>query len=205
MDAIKKWDGPALDAWEPWTPKQVAQALAGTTAPWCIVGGWAIDLFLDRETRAHADIEIGVPEPFFPVIFRSLSQFLLHGVGGGEVSQLNTSQELRPEKHQCWVLDKDANKWRLDVMREPGDEETWCYRRDTRIVAERSRIVAVAANNIPYLRPEGVLLYKAKALRPKDESDFSSCLPLMDRTARTWLRTALTLAHPGHVWLSRLG
>jgi len=28
--------------------------------PWFIAGGWAIDLFLNRETRLHEDIEIGI-------------------------------------------------------------------------------------------------------------------------------------------------
>ena len=25
---------------------------------WCIAGGWAIDLYLDKETRTHGDIEV---------------------------------------------------------------------------------------------------------------------------------------------------
>jgi Aminoglycoside-2''-adenylyltransferase len=29
-------------------------------APWCIVGGWAIDLWLEEHTRPHEDIEISV-------------------------------------------------------------------------------------------------------------------------------------------------
>ena len=28
--------------------------------PWFIAGGWAIDLFLNSETRLHDDIEIGI-------------------------------------------------------------------------------------------------------------------------------------------------
>lgn len=30
------------------------------TKPWFICGGWALDLFLDKETRDHEDIEIGI-------------------------------------------------------------------------------------------------------------------------------------------------
>ena len=41
-------------------PLQVAQAMAGFRRPWFIAGGWAIDLFLGRVTREHADIEIAV-------------------------------------------------------------------------------------------------------------------------------------------------
>ena len=204
MSKAKRWDGPPLDAWEPWRPDEVARVLAGTSAPWCVVGGWAIDLFLNRESRAHDDIEIGVPEPFFPIVLRGLDKFALHSVRDGEVGRLGIDQELPPGGHQCWVLDQAANKWRLDVMREPGDNEIWRCRRHPGILSARSQIVNVSARGIPYLRPEAVLLFKAKYLRPKDESDFSNCLPLMDQSARTWLRASLSLAHPGHVWLSHL-
>lgn len=41
--------------------------------------------------------------------------------------------------------------------------------------------------DIPCLRPEGGLLFKAKACRPKDEQDFEVTLP--------W--------HPDHPWIKR--
>lgn len=55
------------------------------------------------------------------------------------------------------------------------------------------------------LKATGALLYKAKAMRPKDEADFDACLPTLDRAACTWLSRALTQAHPGHPWLAPLG
>lgn len=30
------------------------------TKPWFIAGGWAIDLYLNKVTRQHKDIEIGI-------------------------------------------------------------------------------------------------------------------------------------------------
>jgi hypothetical protein len=48
-----------------WTPSEVAQRLAGITAPWCVAAGWALDLFRGRQTREHGDIiqhtEDGIP------------------------------------------------------------------------------------------------------------------------------------------------
>ena len=51
--------------WDPWRPADVTRRLAGVTVPWYVAGGWAIDLFLGRTTREHADLEIAVPAPGF--------------------------------------------------------------------------------------------------------------------------------------------
>jgi hypothetical protein len=50
----------AHDAWSPWHPRELAQRLEGMSKPWCIVGGWALDLWHGHETRAHEDIEFTV-------------------------------------------------------------------------------------------------------------------------------------------------
>ena len=39
---------------------------------------------------------------------------------------------------------------------------------------------------------------------PKDQADFDTTESLLDQTQRTWLGSALALAHPGHPWLERL-
>jgi Aminoglycoside-2''-adenylyltransferase len=200
-------DGPRPDgpryAWEPWSPNEVAARLADVVAPWCMLGGWAIDLFLQRETRHHEDIEIGVAAPFYSTVLHQLDGYALYSVGGGVLKRLAPAEGLSGGKHQCWVLDESAGKWRLDIMCEPGDHKIWAFRRDPRICAPRSQMVA-ESDGIPYLRPEGVLLFKAKAMRPKDIADFANCLPLLSRESRQWLRDALTLVHPGHSWIAAL-
>jgi hypothetical protein len=57
---------------------------------------------------------------------------------------------------------------------------------------------------VPYQRPEGALLYKAKARRDKDERDFRACLPRMGKDACAWLADALHVAHPTHDWIALL-
>jgi hypothetical protein len=34
--------------------------LAALRAPWWVAGGWALDLFLGKVTRAHKDLDIGI-------------------------------------------------------------------------------------------------------------------------------------------------
>jgi hypothetical protein len=172
--------------------------------PWCVVGGWAIDLFLGTTTRSHDDLEIAVPRPGFGAIRARLHDCVHHAVGDGEVRRLDDDALPPPHRHQVWVLDPRANEWRVDVMLEPGDDETWVFRRDARVRAVLADVRSVR-DGVPYLAPEAVLLFKAKYLRAKDEADFAACRPHMTAGARGWLAAALSIVHPSHRWIAQLG
>jgi hypothetical protein len=202
-ERIKHWDGPGLDAWRPWSPHEVSEVLRGLDVPWCIVGGWAIELALGVPHRAHDDIEIAISRRDFPAIRDHLAEFHFYAVGDGEVRALAIGAVTPEDKHQNWVLDPRENVWRMDVMLEPGDAELWVFRRDHRISAPRARMIATRAG-IPYLRPEAALLFKAKAAREKDETDLGACLPHLGPSAREWLVGALEVVHPDHPWIARL-
>jgi len=199
------WDGPPLEAWDAWRPDEAARELAGVDVPWCVVGGWSIDLFLGRETRAHADLEIAIPRPDFARVRARLAGYALHVVGDGEVRALAPGELPPDDRHQSWVLDPRANAWRMDVMLEPGDAETWVFRRDERVRAPRREMVARTGAGVPFLAPHGALLFKAKRQSEKDEADFAAAAPLLSRAQRGWLVGALALAHPGHPWSAALG
>src|SRR5262245_40375706 len=203
MAEIKHWDGPPLDAWHPWTPQQAAQRLAALNIDWCVVGGWAIDLWLGAATRPHDDLDIAIVRPDFAAVRDHLAPLQLYVVGDGEVRKLAANTLPPHDKHQNWVLDEPANAWRMDVMLEPGDATTWIFRRDQTIRAPRAAMIG-KRDGIPYLRPQGALLYKAKAERPKDEADFDACMPRLEPAARTWLRAAIAAVYPGHRWLTAL-
>ena len=197
----KRWDGPSIDAWKPWRPSEVAEALGSTPVHWCIVGGWAIDAFVGRETRRHSDIEISIPREEFPAIRARLKNYGLYAAGDEEIWKLDEHAAFPEMKRQCWVLDEKF--WRLDIMIDPGDPGTWVYRRDRRIQKPRTEMT-LERSGVPFLRPEGVLLYKAKALRTKDELDFATCCPTLSSESRRWLYDSLSLAHPGHPWIQKL-
>jgi hypothetical protein len=197
------WDGPGLDGWRPWHPAEAARVLSGMKIPWCVVGGWSIELALGGAHRAHSDLEIAVPRSCFEAVRDHLCDYRLHVVGDGEVRALPPGAVPPEDRHQNWVLDPSENAWRMDVMLEPGDRTTWVFRRDERISAPRARMVAIR-DGIPYLRPEGALLFKAKSLLAKDEADFAACLPVLDAAARRWLIDALDIVHPDHPWRDRL-
>lgn len=196
---------PPFDAWRPWTPPQVVDLLAGIDAPWWVIGGYAIDLFLGRETRPHSDIEIATTCDGFIAIRERLQQrYVLYAAGSGTLRRLAPGDAYPKDRHQCWVLDEAAAVWRLDVMQEPGDATTWRCRRDERIAVPRDAIIRRTADNIAYLSPEAVLLFKAKGMREKDVRDFTLVAPLLQPAQRAWLIDALTRVHPDHSWIAAL-
>jgi hypothetical protein len=197
-------DPPGVDAWRPWSPDQAAKTLADIGAPWYVAGGWALDLWRGRQTRPHDDLEVAIVRSQFEIFRSCLQGFDLFAVGSGEVTALPATADPPPDKHQVWLLDRPTCVWRMDIFLEPGDVETWVYRREETIRRPRSEMTGVTAGGVPYLKPEGVLLYKAKAVRAKDEADFAACAPLLGEEARRWLRQALQRAHPGHRWLAAL-
>ena len=103
--------------------------------------------------------------------------------------------------HQTWAREPAAGRWRFDVFREPHEHDVWVCRRDGSLRRPYSEIICRTADGIPYLVPEVVLLFKAKAARPKDRADLDVTWPVMTREQRAWLLEALALVHPGHEWL----
>ena len=180
----------------------MARRLAGVDVPWYVAAGWSLDLFRGEQTREHEDLEIGIPADAFPAIHRALSELELWVIGDGRAH--GVSPETLAAHHQTWAREAETGIWRLDVMREPWDGDTWICRRDSRIRLPRGAVVEHTADGIPYAAPEIALLFKAKAVRPKDEEDFASLLPLLERSRRRWLADALALVHPGHPWLEAL-
>jgi hypothetical protein len=87
-------------------------------------------------------------------------------------------------------------------MLQPGDADTWVFRRDERIRAPRDFMISPGP--IPHLKPHGVLFYKAKAARPKDVADLAVATPLLTPDQRNWLIETLSEIHPGHAWIGVL-
>jgi hypothetical protein len=195
---------PGNDAWAPWHPNEAVKRLAGARVSWCVVGGWALDLWLRQQTRPHHDLEIAVLRRDFAPLRAHLTCFKCFVAAGGSVSALPAHSSPGPLQHQIWVLDEPAKAWRIDIFLEPGDNQTWIFRRDEALRRPRSQMIAVTAEGVPYLKPEGVLIYKAKGTRPKDEMDFNTCAPVMDAAARAWLKNAMVRLYPSHHWIERL-
>ncbi|HEX9037373.1 MAG TPA: aminoglycoside adenylyltransferase [Ktedonobacterales bacterium] len=188
----------------------MARFLAPLAAPWWIAGGWAIDLFLGRQTREHEDTDVQVLRR---------DQYAVRALFGAWNMEAalppprdeswpfrpwGPDEVLDPAIHDIWCRPASTQPWALQLMIADTGGGKWVFRRTSRVTRPVAALGSVTADGIPYLAPEIQLLYKAKGRRPKDEADFMRALPMLDRVRRQWLWNALTIAHPHHPWLELL-
>ena len=196
--------------WQSWQPYEVPQFFSELTIPWWIAGGWALDLFLGEQTREHEDID---------VLFLRQDQHAIRTLlQGWDVQEAHPEMQptswpfrewklgtsLPPEVHDIWCRPKSTTPWALQFMVIDTQENQWLFRRNAQIKGPLATMGHMTDDGIPYLAPEIQLLYKAKALRPKDEADFANVLPHLDQRSCRWLFQTLTIEHPHHPWLSQL-
>ncbi|MEU3980964.1 hypothetical protein AB0F77_12725 [Streptomyces sp. NPDC026672] len=186
-----------------WRPGRVAERLGGVGVPWCVVAGWALDLFRGGQSRPHGDLEIAVPAAGFAEIRARFPEYAFDAVGSGRV-WAGAGAEALGATRQTWLRDPASGRFLFDVFREPHEGGTWICRRDETLRLPYEAIIERTADGIPYLVPELALLFKAKAPRPKDHTDFDGVLPLLGRERRDVLRGWLGRIHPGHPWLAEL-
>ncbi|MEU1179878.1 hypothetical protein ABZ464_19910 [Streptomyces sp. NPDC005820] len=195
-----EWEARWADAWR---PEQVAERLAGVGTPWCVAAGWALDLFRGRRTRPHGDLEIAVPSADFPEVRDRFPAYAWDAVGSGHVWAAAGPAALAAT-HQTWLRDPASGRFLFDVFREPHEGGTWICRRDESLRLPYDAIIERTPDGIPYLIPELVLLFKAKAVRAKDQADFDGVLPELGRARRDRLAQWLGRVHPGHPWQESL-
>jgi hypothetical protein len=175
----------------------------GFERPWCVAGGWAIDLFLGRVTRPHHDVEFAV--------FREDQALLPAHFAGWHWRQCVAPDALAPwdgrpmapALHQL-LTHRPSDGAAFDVLLNNHTADRWVFRRNAAITRPRSAICAGRADGLRYIRPEITLLYKAKYMRPQDEADLRLVLPRLSPPDRAWLADAIRRTHPGHPWLDRL-
>jgi hypothetical protein len=196
----------------------VRSLLSSLTVPWWITGGWAIDLAVGQVTRPHDDVDVALLERDEHALRH------LPGVG----LQLVVGPD---HQEQPWTAGRrmlaGPDSVRLISPRLPVPTQvlfaaavgtTWVYHRGKPTILRPLSEAGQARYGIPYLAPEVVLTMKSISERDKDEHDFSSALPLLDRDQREWLQDAITrrwhgfrhragdplAARSDHPWTSRL-
>lgn len=177
--------------------------MSGATVPWYVAAGWALDLFHGRQTRKHGDIEIAIPAAKFHEVRDRFAGYAFDVVGSGRIWP-NASLDVVAATRQTWLRDPATGNYLLDVFREPHDGNIWICQRDETIRLPYKDIIHHTDDGIPYLAPELVLLFKAKHVRGKDQTDFDQAVPHMTPAQRATLAELLAHLHPGHHWLAHL-
>jgi hypothetical protein len=210
---------------------------------WCVCGGFAIDLFAGHSTRPHEDLDIAV---FWQDKKRVISFMMdakwrvFEAMGGGVICEILDTAAFSRDKRNlfCFTSDNcschlasvgtDMYQFRLDSREQSTldyieflfndqDDENLIYSQNHSILRSLRQAVQMR-NEIPFLAPEIVLLYKSiyiNYLEKEDEyslrlvsnavNDFNLLLPLLDRERKDWLNKVLRTVYPnGHAWIRRL-
>ncbi|CAA9347822.1 MAG: hypothetical protein AVDCRST_MAG34-1360 [uncultured Nocardioidaceae bacterium] len=192
--------------WKPMTPSEVAGLLGGVDFPWWVAGGWAIDLFLGRQTRDHDDIDVLILRDDQGAMQQALSGWDLHAADPpGSLRHWRAGEVLSAGVHDIWCRRDPGSPWSLQIMIDDAQDGMWQYRSDNRITRPVSELDGNAVGDAArVLAPEVQLLQKSRSPRPKDEADFRAVRRMLGIDQRDWLVSSLTLVSPTHHWLTQL-
>jgi hypothetical protein len=176
---------------------------------WCVAGGWAIDLYLNRVTRDHEDFEIILLRADQTLYFPELKPHCPKKIftGEGEPVFKDWNGELIDEEViqlRLNSINSSEGLKEFDILLTPSMDNEWICRRDESIKFPLETVRIFAASGIPVLSPDLVLLFKAKYLRDKDRIDFEAVLPHLDLELKCRLKKNLERIHPHHEWISEL-
>lgn len=178
----------------------VIDMLAAYRGQWAIAGGWAIDLFLERTTRPHADVDVAVFRDEQAELRAAFPQFDFRLAIDGELVDWEIGRILEPPLHEIHVVTPVGT---IEFLLNDRRDDLWVYRRDARVMRALSSAILQSVS-VPILAPEIVLLYKSKSPRETDHADLASTAPHLSEEARAWLTAALQLSAPGHPWIDLL-
>ncbi|WP_435358111.1 nucleotidyltransferase domain-containing protein [Haloarchaeobius sp. DFWS5] len=184
----------------------VADRMRAFDRPWAIAGGWALDCFLDEQSRDHGDVEIAVFRADQHALREYLSEWSFEVVvpGEGRREPWAEGETLELPRHELHAETEDFELHSLECLLNEHEDGEWIFRRDPRVTRSLDDFVQVSETGIPHLAPEIVLLYKLPIFGPHDEADFQRVAPEVAPEQRDWLRDSIQSVDPGHHWLSSL-
>jgi hypothetical protein len=187
---------------------EIAELLARSGRPFWLAGGYAIDLFLGRRTRAHQDLDFIVRRVDQLVMQDALSDWDLRAVdppGSGVLRAWQAAYYYELPVHNVWGRRNENAPWELELLFSEFEGDEWVYRRNRDIRGSIESFGWRAENGLMVVAPEIQLLYKSRSLHPKDTHDLESCLsqlsPIQTSSLRSWIARDSGESHP---WLARL-
>lgn len=191
--------------WQPLTVTEVAKVFSEIKCDWAVAGGWAIDLFLGKQTRNHSDIDI--------LIQRNDQMALQTLLSDWDVWVSDPPGTLRPWKQgeyigqglqDIWCRKTANDPWQFQVMLFDVENENWIFKRDPSIRRSLKSVILKTEEGFNILAPEVQLLYKSKALRDKDKMDFDNARVAMNGQQKNWLKQMLIKLYENHEWIEKL-
>ena len=194
---------------------------------WAVCGGFALDLFLDRDNRTHGDIDICVFERDRDKIFHYMldnnwSVYEFRGQGKVRPLDMTLSSETGrnlmctygdcdivkfypcDEKELLWYefFHAGIKKFNyLEFLFNSSFDDYFVFDKSKGIEREISKAI-LFNNDIPYLAPEIALLYKSSCSENKEyQYDFEQVHSRMSNEQKSWFIKSLDILCPDeHPW-----
>jgi len=208
--------------------EEVNALLQGQDFSYAICGGFALDLFLGYETRAHGDIDIlGFWEDREKIVtyMQSKGFCVYEMLGGGKVhriTDIRTQEKLRKNIFCCtedcelvrlYDTEEQDVFWfefqhiglstlnYIEFLFNEKTEDEFVYVRDNRVKRELGKAI-LQKNDMSYLAPELCLLFKSTDIeREGYQQDFELAVDKLSQEQRSWFENAMEMLYPeGHKW-----
>lgn len=209
---------------------------------WAVCGGDAIDLFIGRQTREHKDLDVAV---FWENRDKIINYMLGKGwrvfePDNGKLREITSLNNDLKTNDNLWCLTKDNDSYTIKHITDDFydiecniknqttldyveflfnniEDDYFLYKRDFNIKLKMDKAINYSKDDIPYLAPEFVLLYKATFIRylGTDEEhmqeviantrhDFDSASVMMSSEQLYWLKDALVKSYGNHEWIEKI-
>lgn len=221
--------------------EEVTKLMGNMVDEWAVCGGDAIDLFVGKTTRLHKDMDIAV---FWNDREQIIDSFLNTGwrifePDNGLLREILSIQDDLCTEDNLWCIKANSNSYEIrniydnfyeitterkhqdimdfiELLLNRKEDDLFLYKRNPSI--NLSNAIHYTKENIPYLAPKMVLLYKSifvkftKSTQKNDiemivnyRHDFDVAIKNLSEKQRDWLRNALNISFPnGHEWLEQL-
>ncbi len=185
-------------------PSSIANSVTKLFEPyqgtWMVAGGWAIDLYLNEQTRTHGDIEIAIPRREQYLLYEFLEKWELNYVESGAFKAWKAGHWIELPIHEIHAT---LDGFHLEILFNEITSERWYFRRDPAISLPLDKTIIKNEGGIPILCPEAVLLYKAKHNEEKDLHDLKHTLQKLAKDSMGWLHKSIAYIHgKEHPWLA---
>ena len=174
--------------------------------PFWLAGGYAIDLFLGRETRAHEDLDLVIKRADQLSFQKALSGWDLKAAdppGSGSLVPWAKDHFYELPIHNIWCRRSENAPWELELLFSEFEGAEWVYRRNKSIRGPLGNFGWQSEGGLMVIAPEIQLLYKSRSPRPKDLQDLENSLPKLSSQQKTSLRDWIALdSGSSHPWLN---
>jgi len=198
---------------------RLADLMSSYPRAWSLCGGWAIDAWLGRISRAHGDVDLSVFDADHQQLFDHLKgwQLISHSsveddgsTGPWDGRRLPVPSHIHarspkdagplPEDGVC----EPAKGWWLDIQIDGLHGDECVLKQEPRVSLPIHDANRMTPWLVPASSPEVLLFFKALQPRRRDWSDFVALMPQLSTSQNAWLRDAIARVDAEHPWVQAL-